>query len=245
MGLTLNQVQNRIKAIVTAHKMVRGYNRQGLEVEFGNDKSNLYPAVELLTRPGTIDLSGRITTFGFTMMAEDLVHVSKDTLLNEWDVVSDCIQILQDVFAQMNHGNYSDWDVSASNNLDFYFDKDNDRVAGVKIDFSVDVFYTQDVCAVPSDLDITDVITNESNYKVYDLKYIASGNEGTTLNTGAITSLNVLTGKKILSVIRENSPLHKVSNSPDPAEFVWNDTVFTFGIALNTGERLLILYRNY
>ena len=227
---------------MTAHKMVRSYDRQGLEVEFNNDKNNLYPGVQLLTRPGVINPGAHSTTFAFTLFAEDLVHVSQDTLLNEWDVVSDCVQILQDVIAQMNSPKYDDWKVSTSGNFIFYFDSDNDRVAGVKIDFSIDVIYEQDTCAVPSELEIIETISND--YKVYNLTYIADGSEGASIGTDT-SPTNVLKGKKIIFVTREYDILYPVSNTPDTTQYVWNNDVFQTGKTINAGERFLFLYRNY
>ncbi len=250
MGLTLNQVQARIKQIVLAHKMVRSYEQKGVIAEFDNSHTPKYIRVELLTQPGIISLSGHSVQFGFKMFIEDLVNVSSDTANNEWDVVSDCTGVGLDILAQMNNSFYDDWNVSASNNIQYYFDEKKDRVAGITIDFTVSTIYEQNICAVPTELVLID--TNDEEMKpVYDLEYIGLGTEGVTLDTSVASSpLHVLNGQKILQIIREGAPLHKVSNNPDPAEFTWNNTLITLGTAVNQpingkGERFLILYRKY
>lgn len=63
--------------------------------------------------------------------------------------------------------------------------------------------------------------------------------------TGGETTLTItdLAGRYILSIIREGSTMYDTDASPDTVEYIWDGTVITFGLALNTGERLLILYR--
>lgn len=237
MGLTLNQILGRIKSIVTAHKMVRQYDVQGVEQEFNNEHTALYPSVNVLVQPGNISASLKTTTFGFVIDFEDLVNVSTDTKTNEWDVVSDMASIAEDIMAQLNNPAYSDWTVSKENQLQPFFDNDNDRAAGVRLTISISSMYTADRCQVPSETVL--INENETNVKVYDLEYIADGTEGSTLN------ITALLGKKIILITREMSTLHKVSNAPDSAQYTWNDTLIMLGAVTNSGERFLILYRNY
>lgn len=68
-------------------------------------------------------------------------------------------------------------------------------------------------------------------------RYAASGSEGTTL------TISDLAGRYVLAIYREGSILYDVTVSPDSVEYIWDGTVITFGLALNPGERLLILYR--
>ncbi|WP_250482633.1 hypothetical protein, partial [Caballeronia sp. GACF5] len=80
---------------------------------------------------------------------------------------------------QLNSPVYGDWNVSADNQIRFLFDNDNDRTAGVVVDFVIQVLYTSNRCQIPTD-QIIETIKDE-NVKVYDLEYIATGNEGSTL----------------------------------------------------------------
>lgn len=68
-------------------------------------------------------------------------------------------------------------------------------------------------------------------------RYLATGSEGTTL------TISTLAGRYILDVRREGNALFDTTVSPDSTEYIWDGTMFTFGVVLGAGERLLILYR--
>ena len=105
------------------------------------------------------------------------------------------------------------------------------------VDFSVKVIFDKDKCQIPfSDAPI--YIDYQTKY-VEDMTYIATGNEGVTLNIPEII------GKKILLITREGMVQYEVSNNPQSTEFIWDGNVITLGLETNVGERYLILYRNY
>ena len=236
--MTLNQLQNRVKAIVLAHKQVRRFHT-GLGTDFLIDKKDKYPAVSLQGNSGDISLSGAATTFTYKMLFVDLVHVAQDTATNEMDVQSDMVSMAIDVLSQMAHPIYNDWKISLSNSLQLLYEEDGDMYAGCSIDLSISVIYKRNTCEIPSDLIIVDPTNNDDMKLVYDLKYTATGNEGGTL------TISEIAGKKILFITRESAPIYKVSSNPDPAEYTWNDAVIGLGTVTNPGERFLILYRNY
>lgn len=236
--MTLNQVVTRIKNLSLGHKQVRTF-RKGLVGDLFDDKTAKYPAVCLQDVGGNISLGGHVSTLNYRMFISDLANVSADTKTNEQDVQSDMVSIAMDLLAQMNNGNYDDWKISADNNLGLFAENENDMQAGCVIDFTVSFMYSQNICQVPTE--ITDYTPTDNDMKfVYDIKYVATGSEGTTL------SIPEIVGKKVLFITRESSPLYKVSNSPNGSEYIWNDTIITLGAAVaNPGERFLILYRNY
>lgn len=242
--MTLNNVVNRIKQIALAHKQVRNF-QQGLVQDFLTDHKTKYPSVFLQDNGGKISISGSATVLSYRMFLMDLVHVSEDSKQNEQDVQSDMVSIAIDLIAQMNNPNYDDWHISTDNNLQLVREEENDLYAGCIVDFSVSIMFTQDRCQVPSDLVID--ITNDTSMKsLFDKIYIATGNEGNTLTTdGATPNIPEINGKKILLITREQSPIYKVSNSPDSTEYTWDDTNVILGTVTNPGERFLILYRNY
>jgi hypothetical protein len=69
-------------------------------------------------------------------------------------------------------------------------------------------------------------------------KYVATGTEGTTLTIPA------LSGKNIVMIGREGGVAYEVDLTPDTAEFTWDGTDITLGLATNPGERFLILYNS-
>ena len=236
--MTLNQVITRVKQLSLGHKQIRTF-KKGLVSDFLEDKTTKYPAVFLQDSGGSISLSGHATTLNYRLFVLDLVHVSDETKDNEQDVHSDMVSIAMDILAQMNNGNYDDWRISADNSLQLLAEYDNDMVAGCVFDFSVRIMFEQNICQIPTE--ITDYIPTDDDMKyVYDVKYVTTGSEGTTL------SIPEIVGKKVLFVTRESSPIYKVSSSPTGSEYIWNDTIMTLGAAVaNPGERFLILYRNY
>jgi len=110
-------------------------------------------------------------------------------------------------------------------------------IAGCVLDFSIRIMFTQNLCQIPTDFNLE--IPPEDMKEVYDLEYIATGAEGMSI------TIPGLAGKRIILIVRENSPLHKVSNNPDSAEYTWNDTTIGLSVNIATNTRFLILYRNY
>lgn len=236
--MTLNQVIKRVEQLSLGHRQVRSF-RKGLLGDLFADKTAKYPAVCLQDLGGSISLTGHATTLNYKLFVLDLVNVSEGTADNEQDVESDMVSIAMDLLAQFNNGLYDDWRISTDNALELVAEHENDMVSGCVIDLSIRIMFQQNICQIPTE--ITDYIPTDNDMKfVYDIKYVATGSEGTTL------SIPQIVGKKILFITRESSPIYKVSNSPTGSEYIWNDTVVTLGAPVaNPGERFLILYRNY
>lgn len=235
--MTLVQIVNRLRTIILAHKQVRSYNR-GLISDFLTDHTTKYPAVFLNDVGGAISLIQHTSSLNFRLYFVDLVHVASDTKDNELDVLSDMVSLAQDIVSEISNPNYLDWKISVEN-LQLIVENEGDMHAGCYLDFTVSVIFTQNRCEVPTN-EIEFPTTDTTDMKlVYDVKYIATGNENVTLSVPEVT------GKKILLITRENAPIYKVSSNPDPAEFVWDDVIITLGTITNPGERFLILYRTY
>lgn len=237
MGLTLNQVQKRIESLTLSHKQVRTY-KQGLVSDFFTDKTTKYPAVCLQDNGGSISLSGHATTLSYRLFLLDMVHASEESKQNEQDVQSDMVSIAQDLLAQMSFSAYDDWAISSDNQLQLLVEQDGDLIAGCYFDFSIRIMYERNVCQVPTSITDYSPIDDSMKY-IYDVKYTATGTEGTTL------TIPELAGKKILFITRSNTVLYKTSSNPTSNEFTWNDVIVGLGAATNSGESFLILYRNY
>jgi hypothetical protein len=241
--MTLNQVINRIKSISLSHRQIRNF-QTGLVSDFLTDHTTRYPSVFLQDNGGKISTTGHATTLSYRMFIMDLVNVSEDSKTNEQDVQSDMVSIAMDLITQLNDGNYSDWVISADNNLQLVVENDNDMHAGCIIDFSVRIIFDQNKCAVPSDSETGTPI--DTDMKVYDLIYTATGEEGSILtSTGVGANVAALNGKKILFATRNNGTIFRVSSSPQSDEFTWDNTSFGAGTTIGAGERFLFLYRNY
>lgn len=226
--------------------MIRSF-KKGQQTEFQDDKTLKYPAVFVQDNGGNISISRKTATLNYRLYFVDLVHVSEGTKDNEQDVKSDMFSIAMDIIAQMNFGNYNDWQISTDNNVDLFIESGDDLYAGCYVDISFGIQFKQNICEVPSNIFITPSGQGSSPGTVgdlklvYDFEYIATGTEGTIL------TIPTIQGKKVLFITRESSPIYKVSNSPNSSEFIWNDIIITLGAPVNPagGERFLILYRNY
>lgn len=234
--MTLNQVINRVKALALGHKQLRNFY-QGQLTDFLTDKTTNYPSLFLQDNGGKISTAGHATTLNYRMFLLDLVNVSENTDQNRQDVQSDMISVAMDLVAQMNAGMFDDWALSTDNNLALLYEDKDDLVAGLYVDFSLRIMFTQDLCQIPTTFE--NEVTPDDMKLVNDLEFVATGAEGTTL------TIPGLSGVRILLVIRGGNPLHKVSNNPDSTEYVWNDTAFTLGTNTVANERFLILWRNY
>lgn len=156
--MTFNQIIRRIKEIATAHLQVKTFGR-GLVSDFLTEKTTQYPAVFLQNAGGKFSMNGRSSTVSFRMFIVDMVHVSEETNDNETDVHSDMISIALDLLAQMNNGNYNDWQISSDNNFQIVVETDGDMYAGIYVDFSISFIYNQNVCQVP---------TTKTTYQITD-----------------------------------------------------------------------------
>jgi hypothetical protein len=239
--MTLNQILKRIKLIALSHRQVRSYKR-GFATDFFTDQKTKYPAVLLQDNGGSISISGGATSISFRMFILDLVHVSQNAKDNEEDVLSDTLSIAMDLIAQMNANDYSDWRISVDNSIELIKENDNDLNAGVVVDFTIRTPFTQNICAVPSDLEIEINPDVMSDKLVYYMVYDATGAEGTTLTVDHIPAV---IGKKLLIVTRSSFALTPVSNLPDSTQYTWDNETFELSNQLNTGERILFVYRNY
>lgn len=234
--MTLNQVIRRIKMLGLAHKQIRAF-RRGLVSDFFADKTSKYPALLLQDTGGNISTGGHATTLNFRLFFLDMVHVNEDTNDNEQDVQSDMLLVAMDIVAEMNAGIFDDWALSTTNNLQLLYEGDNDLYGGCFIDISLRIMFSQNLCQIPTE--IINGSPTDTDMKVYDEVYVASGTEGFAITIPAIA------GKKILLVVRENSTIYKVSNNPGSTEYTFDGTTITVGTVITPGQRFLILYRNF
>jgi hypothetical protein len=74
-------------------------------------------------------------------------------------------------------------------------------------------------------------------FGTHDIKYTATGAEGTTL------LITALAGKHISAILREAGPVFEVVSGPGTAEYTWDGTNIVFGAPLGVGERLIIFWK--
>ena len=234
--MTLNQIINRIGTLVLAHKQIRRF-KTGLAGDFFADHTAKYPAACLQYTVGNISTDQHVLTVNFRLILVDLVNVSADTKTNENDVISDMLSVILDLVAEINNGVYDDWRINASNSIEAIIEGENDLHAGWVIDFSLRTIFSQNRCQIPTNA-INAILNDPDMKEVFDLQYISTGTEGSSL------TLPQLQGKKILLIVRGGIVVYRVSSNPVD-EYTWDNTTIVFGPSLGVGTKLLILYRNY
>jgi len=135
--------------IALAHKQVRAYHR-GKIGDFLGEHTSKYPFVGLQETGGSISTTGHSSSINFRLFFFDLVHVSTNAKENELDVESDMVSIAQDIIAQLNNPNYTDWRVSTDNSLTLHSEGEGDMYAGCYIDISISTAFTQNICQIPT-----------------------------------------------------------------------------------------------
>ncbi len=235
--MTYNQVIQRLRVLALSHRQINNFFN-GDVIDF-LDSEQKYAACIVSNRPFSIDAANKVFTLGFRIYFCDLVDISTNARRNEPEVISDMLSIAADFKAMISAAQFDDWVINDLNAGEILTEKFEDYVAGVYIDVDIAIDYLSDTCQVPSD-DVIFPNTDDMKY-VYDLKYVATGDEGTTL------SIPEIVGKKILLVTREYSPLYKASavDNIQSTEYYWNDATIELGLPTQPDERFLILYRNY
>jgi hypothetical protein len=235
--MTLNQIVNRIRLIVLAHKQIRSLKIGGSAEEFFADKTTNYIACCIQYNSGFVN-TGQIG-ISFRAFVVDLVHNVEDRLGNEQDVLSDTLLVVQDLISILKNPEYDDWRVTVTSNFDAVINVGRDNYSGWSIDFDVAAIFTENICQIPM-AKIESTPTEDMNKIIEDMVYKSSGSEGFDV---AIAGLK---NKKILQIIREGVAIYKVSNNPNSTEYTWDNETIKLGTPItNSEERFLILYRNY
>lgn len=249
--MTYNQVISRLRILALSHRQINDFFA-GDVLDFLNEEQT-YPACVVSNRPFTIDAANKVFTLGFRIYLIDLVDISTNARRNEPEVVSDMLSVMADLKAMIGSPQFDDWTLNDLNQGEILTEQLEDYVAGPYMDIDISIDFLSDTCQVPSD-EIIIPNTDDMKY-VYDVTYIASGDEGSELDTSAISELGVLTGKRILLVTREYSVLYKAQApaSIQSTEYAWDNNTNTdnrlrvveLGLPTLPGERFHFLYRSY
>jgi hypothetical protein len=208
MKRTLNQVNELLEGIATAHQQINSYGIGDLWEIVANGAVT-YPL--MFTVINQSSLNGKILNLNISLLFMDLVHKDES---NELDVSSDMLQVGTDVIAQLRSPLYEDWFlVGDSVSLDDFTERFNDEVTGWKVDLSLQISEQFNLCALP----IVDAPEGPSgcspalvqNSDLSYLVYVASGSTltlpDTTINFnvgGNITSTTIPTLKDtIINVV--------------------------------------------
>jgi len=142
--MTLNQLIKKIEDIGNAHQQIKT-TFYGSAFDFLSKGSDaLYPA--FLFDINNASINGKTLTVSFSFFFMDRM-LPEET--DYQDVVSDQLQIAQDIIAQLSYNDF-DFDLQESVTLNTFIENTPDLLAGWQTDVSLDLPYIYNRCEVPT-----------------------------------------------------------------------------------------------
>jgi hypothetical protein len=243
--MTLNQVVQKLEQLALSHKQINHFFF-GEVVDWLANGDIRYPACCVEVNPSTISKDDHQTIYSFEIWFLDLVNVDMEANENELEVMSDLTSIAEDYIAMLNFTQYQDiWTIGTTYQLEYFREKFEDLTIAVRFTCSIGVDNTTDRCQVPatgvtfeSGTEYPPQIQIQEN-TVYTYTYIADGSEGDTLSAADVVN------KDVLLVFVGDKRLNMVASNPEVNEYTYDDDlgVFTFGVDLQDGQVIQILYR--
>ena len=145
--ITYNQIIAKLEAILNANPLVKTITKGDIwEVD---NEEIVYPQIHIVTEG--VDFSTHELKYRFRLFIMDLVEKDES---NEQEVLSDNLQILQDIIAKLL--NPTDPEDSRSYRLDTditaedFTERFNNEVAGWTAELGISVDYTANRCLVPT-----------------------------------------------------------------------------------------------
>lgn len=142
--LTLNQTIKLISDLGSAHEQINTVYF-GDVWEFLSQSDNVYPAM-FYTLTGS-SISGKSLNLDFSLFFLDRQLQDES---NENEVLSDQLLIAQDIISMMRYPKF-DWEIGDQVSMEFFTEKEEDYLAGVKADVTVSFPMLSDRCQVPTD----------------------------------------------------------------------------------------------
>lgn len=147
MDTTFNQVVNAILKIFKDHLMIKGYDF-GQDVYLLDTKQITMPYAYLQTQPSVLRKSA--VTLVFNLIVFDKL---KEDLSNEQEVLSDTLQIIQDILTRLDDDSLytfqlNDWEGTFSV-TPFSHGFRDDSVAGWLLPLKIEMAFPGNLCNIP------------------------------------------------------------------------------------------------
>lgn len=144
MAQTLNQIVQTITNLANAHKQIKSVYFGEISDYLSRGTENIYPSLFFDLTGGSV--ASRSVTLSFSLYFFDRM-LPEDT--NETEVLSDQLEICQDIIAQLRHNNF-DFDEAENITLSFFTEDTPELLAGVRADITLELSNVADRCQVPS-----------------------------------------------------------------------------------------------
>jgi hypothetical protein len=140
---TLNQVITQLEAIATAHYQINSFGFGNIyDITTSGDIT--YPL--MWVQHEGVDISTGVQNFKFDVIICDIV---KGGRVNETEVLSDQLEIVKDVIAQLKHPSYK-WDFVGDNvALTAFEERFPDSVTGYSFTIVLQLPYATNRCSIP------------------------------------------------------------------------------------------------
>lgn len=141
---TLNQVIEQLEAIATAHYQINSFGFGNIyDITTSGDIT--YPLMWVVH--DGVDISQGVQNFKFDVIICDIV---KGGRVNETEVLSDQLEIVKDVVAQLKHKDYP-WDFTGNNvQLTAFEERFPDSVTGYSFSITLELPYDANRCSIPT-----------------------------------------------------------------------------------------------
>jgi hypothetical protein len=142
--MTLNNLVTTITNLANAHEQIKSVYFGDLSDYLSRGTENIYPSLFFDLTGGNIQEKSVVLNFSLYFFDRML---PEDT--NETEVLSDQLQICQDIIAQLRYNNF-EFDEGLNATLTFFTEDTPDLLAGVKADITIDLPYTANRCVIPT-----------------------------------------------------------------------------------------------
>ena len=142
--MTLNNLVTTITNLANAHEQIKSVYFGDLSDYLSRGTENIYPSLFFDLTGGSIQEKSVVLNFSLYFFDRML---PEDT--NETEVLSDQLQICQDIIAQLRYNNF-EFDEGLNATLTFFTEDTPDLLAGLKADITIDLPYTANRCVIPT-----------------------------------------------------------------------------------------------
>jgi hypothetical protein len=143
MKVTLNQLIAKLQTIATNHEQINSFFFGDI-ADLGTEKPMQYPVLFADVAPS--NFTYKVIGLNLQIMVMDIV---KKDLSNENDVISDTLQIIEDVIIELRNPSEV-FLIQDSINLTPFSDSQGDEVSGWTANITINIPSTYNSCAVPS-----------------------------------------------------------------------------------------------
>lgn len=143
MKVTLNQLIDKLQTIATNHEQLNSFFFGDI-ADLGADSPIQYPVLYADVAPS--NFSYKVIGLNIQMMVMDIV---KKDLSNENEVLSDCLQMMEDVIIELRNPSEI-FLIQDSISLTPFSDSQGDEVSGWTANITINIPSNYNSCAVPS-----------------------------------------------------------------------------------------------